>query len=140
VTPEFTLLQNGQVTQIAIKLKLRNKGDMPFDKLPNQVEIIDELEVAAVPDSQGTIVMFKAEIDLNVDWPVAVVIPIRLAVLESVVAACGSTHPPRMFLPTESMTRQQLESALEAQLKEINQLRSIIASKGDWNFTDKGTT
>lgn len=131
----YLLLQQGGATQISVRLKLRNRGDMPFDELPDQVEVIDELDIAAVPDSQGTVMMFKGEISDLLDKHVAVIFPIRLALLEAIVATSGALYQPREVPDLDVMSKTELRAKVRSQASEIDALRAVIANREEWRFT-----
>jgi hypothetical protein len=139
MTAQFKMFQEGNVPQISLRLFLRNSGDMPFEKLPNHVEIIDEVDVSSVPDSQGILVMVKGEVDQGLLGKMAVVIPLRLALLETIVATAGSLYPPRLVPPVERLSRSELESMLRAQNVEIDRLRAIVANRVEWRFIEPST-
>jgi hypothetical protein len=130
----FKMFQNGNIPQIAVRLLLRFRGEKPFDELPDHVEVQEEATVAVVPDTHGALVWVRTDVS-----GMAIITPVRLAVLDTIIMSAKSIYGEREKSPTlRTMDRSALEHLVGEQQSEIIRLREVIAAKGDWHFTDAG--
>lgn len=122
-----------------VNLYLRKRGDSLWsreEELAVNVTHVDRVKVACRPaDEKSVEVSIRTDLGVHESAEV-ILIPLQLALLESVVVTAKALYSERVRTPQvlDDMSRSGLENMIMSQREEIVMLRRLVAEKKEWNF------